>query len=576
MTPQRYLHLFLLGLLAIAGGMCLALVVQALSLQRQVSMPPPALQRDAAPNLTPSPGEPPGVHRTLDRSRADEAEAGDAVGGSELLSFVFSFCAAGSPMAGLPRSASGLTTWLQIERRRAGVEPGEILFSGSTDPAGRIGLTLPAGVYHVAAVPYDPRFQDIDSTLQLSSSANGTEFRWSLTCWPGLIDGRVVDARTGRGLADVAVHLDPGARTHREARTGTDGSFRIANIADGQHRLHVELGSLADTFLPPPDIYASLNSVRSGPARVGSPPERTLSLDGAVPERTVRFELEPAARITGHVRTQAGSPAAGVRLQANSTDSGFASIAEVGAGGAFVVRGLRAGSYRVVPLHPWSARELADARVVDLRSSGEPLEIDFTVPEPKGALEGTVRREVALESRNGSRPADDGGVAGALVKLQRSSQAAPDELASDPQGRFRFEALWPGLYPVSVEPPAGRELVCDLDEPCLANIPEEGSGSLTLPLVPSASLVVVPFDSHHPEAAGSYTLEIVGSEPFYLERRFARSERRLQIDGLPPGRFEVSLLTLDSEANIESQSVWVVRLEAGGVQRLTEGWGDLP
>jgi hypothetical protein len=109
------------------------------------------------------------------------------------------------------------------------------------------------------------------------------------------IRGRVVDARTGEGVAEAAVSaLTDGGRRAGQARTGADGKFSLPVRAAGSMRLRVERTGYRETLTATMPVAARETidvevSVSAAPltiaplrvtARVEPPRRRNLELNG--------------------------------------------------------------------------------------------------------------------------------------------------------------------------------------------------------------------------------------------------------------------------------------------------------
>ncbi|HVG43735.1 MAG TPA: TonB-dependent receptor [Longimicrobium sp.] len=109
------------------------------------------------------------------------------------------------------------------------------------------------------------------------------------------IRGRVVDARTGQGVPQAAVHaLTDGGRRAGQARTGDDGKFSLPVRSPGQVRLRVDRTGYRETLTAVMPVAAQETidvelSISTAPlalaplrvtARVEPPRRRNLELNG--------------------------------------------------------------------------------------------------------------------------------------------------------------------------------------------------------------------------------------------------------------------------------------------------------
>ncbi len=238
------------------------------------------------------------------------------------------------------------------------------------------------------------------------------------------VAGKVTDA-AGVPLAGAVVRLAPreerqGAAPPAIARSGADGTFRIADLAPGRWRA----SATASGFVP--------GHVDSVQLRAGE-------------EASLAFRLEAGGRqVTGTVTDRSGGPIAGALVEASpihgllSTRDPHATAAVTDAAGKYALP-VGEGRHRLQATHP---EYVGEARVAEAGSAG--AVVDFTLM-PGGVIEGIVR-----ELRTGTP------IPGAQVTHVREAMAGlpfgqrmtvtagRGIVTADAEGRFRITGLSPG------------------------------------------------------------------------------------------------------------------------------------
>lgn len=215
----------------------------------------------------------------------------------------------------------------------------------------------------------------------------------------GSIVGQVVDGQGG-GLASATVMFDGDARA-----VGTDGGFRLEQVAVGRHRLQVSAPGYAPTSVP-----VSVGADQVAHARV-------------------QLEAEPI-ELLGEVVTPAGVPIPGARVSLEGADG---DTQRVGDDGRFRFPDQRPGELRVRV--EADGFETAETAVTLSPGHVAPLSLSLKRALPAGQIEGTVR-----------------GFDGAPIAATIAIKELDVRVTTDVQGGFRIEVP-PGEYEVEVRAP---------------------------------------------------------------------------------------------------------------------------
>jgi protocatechuate 3,4-dioxygenase beta subunit len=290
------------------------------------------------------------------------------------------------------------------------------------------------------------------------------------------VSGRV---SIGGGPArNVVVVLIGGDRSDPQivARTRTDaeGLWTLKGIAPGTYS-------------------ASARAI--GFVAVGTGREGGVEVDVGPNDRVTGVDLEIARGgvVTGRVTNVTGRPIVGervvlTRLQANGSEGNVVVAGLPGMStddrGIYRIFGLEPGRYLVSvgravgerdpygnessdydrTFHP-SARERASAKVVELTSGGEAIDVDIAVGEsaPRFAVSGRV-----VDAESGAP------VAGASIEYRhRETHAHAWAARTGNDGTFRAEGLSPGPYAFQAHPPE-IEQYCDYAVATVSNADVEG------------------------------------------------------------------------------------------------------
>ncbi len=280
--------------------------------------------------------------------------------------------------------------------------------------AGRLGVVLAAGLISVWAI-----------SCGGGDGGNGN----GVTPPPetGNISG-AVETTDGTGVSGATVQASKTGATTRNATSGSDGSFGFENLETGTWSLD----------LTPPEGF-EVAPGQSIPASVTVSADQTANVTLNVREKL--------GAIAGTVQDDAGDPVAGATLTLSFPD-GSTATAESGSDGAYSFTDLDEGEYTVA-IDPPSGYEVPQGEpeeqtvTVELAST---TTVDFTVAPAAGtgSVSGTVQ--------NGTMP-----IAGAVVTLT-SGGGTDRTVETGGDGEFRFRALEPGGFTLTVEPPEGTAL----------------------------------------------------------------------------------------------------------------------
>ncbi|HKQ61753.1 MAG TPA: carboxypeptidase regulatory-like domain-containing protein, partial [Candidatus Polarisedimenticolaceae bacterium] len=315
------------------------------------------------------------------------------------------------------------------------------------------------------------------------------------------VTGRVTDT-AGAALSNAAVRLVRGSNFFggSDARTGADGSFRLAGVRDGEYRLWVEAEGYAPstgerevkvtgqpvggievqlttgaaivgrvTGLKPEDL-PKVNVRAEGPnvsefggagvngsgdyrlehlrpgsyevlARVGDSGRQARAqakLEAGAAEVRVDLQFGGGLKLSGRA-VQGDQPVAGAVVSVQGVDIDSSGWAQTDAGGRFAIDGLEAGRYGV-RLQNWQSG-LSHEESLDLATSRE-----VTIEIPTAAVRGRV-----VDAADG-RP-----LAGVAVALA-SPQGAPSEFrranhltTSDMDGKFELPSVAAGSFRLTAE-----------------------------------------------------------------------------------------------------------------------------
>jgi protocatechuate 3,4-dioxygenase beta subunit len=343
------------------------------------------------------------------------------------------------------------------------------------------------------------------------------------------LGGRVVDAKTLRGVARAKVEVRQGAVT-RSGRSGPDGSYRIAPVA-------------------PRAVRVTVNEPRYVPFRKGLEiaPGQATKLD---------ITLTPGASIAGRVTDENGQPVAGARgVLERSGPTGLRAVLRRlrEEGGAPLFRTAADGTYHVSRLAPGANQSLlvahpdfTTATVGGLNLMAGRAGPTVTVVLRRGAvLSGLVHdadghpiegAEAEAQQGFGLRGGRRGGAILNLLGGRGGSLEHP-AVRTGADGRFEIRGLAPGDYTLWVRKSA---MATERIDP--VKVPETGSPeAVSVTLGPGATISgTVLLRSGAPAEGWSVVASEPGTSPLGPRARGALtptgSDGLFVLDGLKPGR----------------------------------------
>ncbi|NLH79743.1 MAG: carboxypeptidase regulatory-like domain-containing protein, partial [Phyllobacteriaceae bacterium] len=345
----------------------------------------------------------------------------------------------GSPVAGAMTRAIDLSRSAPTEE-----EPREA--STSDEGVFRVGPLAP-GRYRLEIRPPEG-LREILGPIDVAAGASVDVGR--IVVRPGVaIDGTVVDRR-GDPVAGATVkafrQLQNGRSLERVTRTGEDGRFRAAGLAEGFYTVRVE----------PKEPHLS---------------QETEDIEA--PATGISLEVGTEAVITGTVVDRNGAPLAKLRVWASASNPrsrydnmGRAEIVDRESG-AFRIRGLREGEVIVSARADRRSPVHSEPMYVEAGGSYGPLNL---VLEPGHTIEGRV-----FDRTTGA------GIGGAAVSLAADGDVGA---ITSRDGRFSLEGLRPGQASLSVEHPSYAPTQVN------AVISPDEARLLDIPLEPGAELIV--------------------------------------------------------------------------------------
>lgn len=240
-----------------------------------------------------------------------------------------------------------------------------------------------------------------------------------------------VETSDGTGVPGADISASMSGASTQQATSGSDGSFGFQDLETGTWSLD----------MTPPDGF-EVDPSQNLPASV------TVSAD-QTSNATLLVRQERGA-VQGTVVDDQGDPVSGATLTLSYPD-GSTETAESGSDGSYGFTDLDAGEYTVAvdPPAGYAVPEGEPEERTVTVELGATATADFTVAPAPGT--GTVSGSVA----NGTMP-----VAGATVTLS-STGGAQRTVETDAEGSFRFRALEPGDFTVSLDPAEGTALATD-------------------------------------------------------------------------------------------------------------------
>ena len=260
------------------------------------------------------------------------------------------------------------------------------------------------------------------------------------------VEGTVVNHVTHQGISGVSVTLDRGtAGLSYRAVTGSDGSFKIANVDPGDYRPIFEKRGLS----------------------VADETQKAIHLEAAAGPIRLHAEMIAWTRISGHVLDAQGHPLAGIRvtlipMREGRTSSGTAATTDES--GAYVIA-TESGVYRLMAAEPPDApQHHAPAPAPTYYPAATEAQSAQRIPIVSGTdLSGfDIRMQSAPLQKVRGTVLDTHGapVLGAAVKLVLPPDQWWDrdevETTSGTGGAFEFPAVRPGDWRVTAEVERGE------------------------------------------------------------------------------------------------------------------------
>lgn len=243
----------------------------------------------------------------------------------------------GAPASGISVSVYYATAW----------GAGEWVGSATTDEAGRYSVSgLPAGDYKVGFWSSglllgewfdDAPYADSAATVSVGSGATVTVDA-ELTI--GATVAGVVTDEAGEPVEGVEVwarQASPGAPGYSSGvSTASDGSFTLSGLAPGDYRVQFMTQNASSNVVGEWWDDAQTEAAAT-----------VLSLAPGEVAADVSARLAVGASITGVLRDGAGEPLADAQINLYDADGQWLREGRAGADGAYDLRGLEAGTYRV-------------------------------------------------------------------------------------------------------------------------------------------------------------------------------------------------------------------------------------
>lgn len=268
---------------------------------------------------------------------------------------------------------------------------------------------------------------------------------------PAALDGLTL--APGKGVADLGtISLEAAARL---AGRVVDPSERP--VSEAQIRIEGKPGGAEPQATTGPAGQFVLEGLRAGETlslRVSRPGYAAVNLDPITlpAEEPVTVVLRPAARVSGTVVDEDGSPVAGASLLL-TRDSRVLGAATADAGGRFAVEGVEPATLTLTAMAPGFLPSVQSD--LDVPQGGELADLEVIL-ERGAVLEGTVTAPSG-EPAPGARITVSGNSAPGSFAGLGLSQAAADE-----DGHYRLEGVAEGERSFRVEwnglPPAARSV----------------------------------------------------------------------------------------------------------------------
>lgn len=385
-----------------------------------------------------------------------------------------------------------------------------------------------------------------------------------------------------RDVDGVKVHVERGVRIagHVEPRQVCE----VQLVLDGQTMRPGQMPTLLAPIATGDDGAFELGPVQPGhyqvSARCPSGEQGTKQVEASAASADIVVEVRPGASIAGKVVDGAGQPVAGVTVMAAATNgaerttiingvvaSGIQGVTT--ASGAFELRGLAAGSYRLRVLDRGRPLPMTKQVEVSVGPAEQKTGVTLVVERPDGVIRGVVTGpdgkpladawvslhqelhdmlgDVEREPRGGPRmlvveATDDGALAG-------TGGIAP--ALTDEHGRFEIRNLPRVPWTVVAEAQAGK-----LRGRAPRVVPDADITIQALGLTELAGKVVAPEG-----LPATFHVELDG--PTRAQRSFASPDGSFSFARVDPGRYEV---TVTSSAGNGKATVEVIAGQTAHVE----------
>ncbi|HHY48084.1 MAG TPA: hypothetical protein GX506_12390 [Firmicutes bacterium] len=319
------------------------------------------------------------------------------------------------------------------------------------------------------------------------------------------IAGRVVDSRTGRGLADARIHLFTSGRKEVTSRlSATDGSFRFDGLPAGDYYVEVWLPGYTPYTSP---LYR-LASGQNRPITISLTPNSAIYLVAeATPQQASPGDIVTFNAVIENVGTR---PLREVLIE-NASGYPFASFPSTSL--LSTSRG-KGDSWQLkkpgLPTQRLESIEIGQKKTVTFKV--------IVLPDaPPGAYLGCIKATAMAQGPGGSAEKveagpvfprvqvlpgifnDSGAIAGrAYIDLNENRMHDPGEppaggavvalangerTKTDEEGRFLFTGLRPGVH--GLKPVQGSEPTWPVaGEPVMVDVPRGGAATIDIPVRP--------------------------------------------------------------------------------------------
>lgn len=294
-----------------------------------------------------------------------------------------------------------------------------------------IALTL--GLGHLAD-PSVARAQDNESsTIQLSTELAST----------GSISGTVKDAATQNPIEGVSVSINPYSNQGNSgsSTTNSSGNFTVSGLTAGSYRIY---------FLAPGN--SDYVSTYFGGASYQNASQ--VSLLPGENKTSINTNLILGQSISGVVTDESGVPITNAHISVDTTDFSFQNWALTGSDGAYSVRGLPAGAYRLKFQGNWDGNYVSEYFNNQQVQAAANL-VSVSTTEPVTGINASL---AAGSSISGKVSAPGGsGLANVSINIYPANCqncSSVTYVTTDQNGDYLVKGLAAGNYKILFLPPA--------------------------------------------------------------------------------------------------------------------------